>query len=325
MKKRLQPEVDGPSEFERTAVRISFFSIIGNAVLVVFKLLAGILGHSAAMVSDAIHSASDVLSSIIVIVGVRLSGREADADHPYGHERMECVAAIILAVILAITGGGIGMGALESILDHDAGGVVVPGLIALIAAVVSIVTKEGMYRYTIHFARKLDSASLMASAWDHRSDAFSSIGALVGIAGARMGYPILEHIASIIICLFILKAALDIFREALDKMVDHSAGDKLENAIRECALAQPDVQGVDLIRTREFGSRVYVDIEICADGNLSLSQSHEIAQHVHDAIEGNFEKVKHIMVHVNPLGEDGSGERVKCAMESPSHSHNHNS
>ena len=325
MKKRLQPEVDGPSEFERTAVRISFFSIIGNAVLVVFKLLAGILGHSAAMVSDAIHSASDVLSSIIVIVGVRLSGREADADHPYGHERMECVAAIILAVILAITGGGIGMGALESILDHDAGGVVVPGLIALIAAVVSIVTKEGMYRYTIHFARKLDSASLMASAWDHRSDAFSSIGALVGIAGARMGYPILEHIASIIICLFILKAALDIFREALDKMVDHSAGDELENAIRECALAQPDVQGVDLIRTREFGSRVYVDIEICADGNLSLSQSHEIAQHVHDAIEGNFEKVKHIMVHVNPLGEDGSGERVKCAMESPSHSHNHNS
>ena len=108
-------------------------------------------------------------------------------------------------------------------------------------------------------------------------------------------------------------------------MVDHSAGDELENAIRECALAQPDVQGVDLIRTREFGSRVYVDIEICADGNLSLSQSHEIAQHVHDAIEGNFEKVKHIMVHVNPLGEDGAGERVKCAMESPSHSHNHNS
>ncbi|MBO6039578.1 MAG: cation transporter [Oscillospiraceae bacterium] len=315
MKKRLKAEVAGPGEFEKTAVRVSLFSIIGNAILVVFKLFAGIVGHSAAMISDAVHSASDVLSSIIVIVGVRLSGREADSDHPYGHERMECVAAIILAGILAITGGGIGLSALESILDGDAGGVVIPGLLALIAAIVSIVTKEGMYRYTVHFARMLDSASLMASAWDHRSDALSSVGALVGIAGARMGYPVLEHIASIVICLFILKAALDIFREAMDKMVDHSAGDEIENAIRECALQQPRVLGVDLIRTREFGSRVYVDIEISADGDLTLRESHEVSQQVHDAIESSFDKVKHIMVHVNPMGDDGHGDRVKCAME----------
>ena len=159
MKKRLTAAMDGPTDFEKTAVRVSTFSIIGNAILVVFKLFAGLVGHSAAMVSDAIHSASDVLSSIIVIVGVRLSGREADSDHPYGHERMECVAAIILAIILAITGGGIGMNALQSILNHDAGGVVIPGLLPLIAAIVSIVTKEGMYRYTVFFARRLDSAS----------------------------------------------------------------------------------------------------------------------------------------------------------------------
>ena len=305
MKKRLKAEVSGPSEFERTAVRVSYFSIIGNAILVVFKLFAGIVGRSAAMVSDAVHSASDVLSSIIVIVGVRLSGREADSDHPYGHERMECVAAIILAVILAITGAGIGLNALESILDHDEGGAVVPGLLALIAAIVSIVTKEGMYRYTVYFARKLDSASLMASAWDHRSDAFSSIGALVGIAGARMGYPILEHIASIVICLFILKAALDIFREAMDKMVDHSADTDVEKEMAKAAAAQDGVLGVDLIRTREFGSRIYVDIEICADGSLTLTESHQIAQNVHDAIEQKFDKVKHIMVHVNPVDEHG--------------------
>ena len=303
MKKRLTAAMDGPTDFEKTAVRVSTFSIIGNAILVVFKLFAGLVGHSAAMVSDAIHSASDVLSSIIVIVGVRLSGREADSDHPYGHERMECVAAIILAIILAITGGGIGMNALQSILNHDAGGVVIPGLLPLIAAIVSIVTKEGMYRYTVFFARRLDSASLLASAWDHRSDAFSSIGALVGIAGARMGYPILEHIASIVICLFILKAALDIFREALDKMVDHSAGEELEEEIRQLALSQDKVGGVDLVRTREFGSRVYVDIEICCDGAMTLTESHAVAQRLHDAIEAKFDKVKHIMVHVNPGDE----------------------
>ena len=303
MKKRLTAPVEGSTDFEKVAVRVSTFSIIGNAILVIFKMFAGIVAHSAAMVSDAVHSASDVLSSIIVIVGVKLSGKAADKDHPYGHERMECVAAIILAVILAATGAMIGMGALEKILHPDADAAVAPGLLALIAACVSIVTKEGMYRYTIHFAKMLDSASLMASAWDHRSDAFSSIGALVGIAGARLGYPILEHIASVVICLFILKAAYDIFMEALDKMLDHSAGEELEKEIADCAAALDNVQHVDLVRSREFGSRVYVDIEISCDGSMTLSESHHVAEQVHEAIEEKFDKVKHIMVHVNPDGE----------------------
>ena len=312
MKKRLQAAVQGTTDFEKTAVRVSTFSIIGNAILVVFKMFAGIVAHSAAMVSDAVHSASDVLSSIIVIVGVKLSGQAADKVHPYGHERMECVAAIILSVILAITGGGIGMSAARSIISPTAESEVAPGVLALIAAFVSIVTKEGMYRYTMHFARALDSASLMASAWDHRSDAFSSIGALVGIAGARLGYPILEHIASVVICLFILKAALDIFREAMDKMMDHSAGDELEKEIAECAAEQDKVMGVDLVRSRQFGSRIYVDIEISADGSMTLTESHEVAQKVHDAIENKFEKVKHIMVHVNPHGEHIQCESERC-------------
>lgn len=293
----------GKTEFEKTAVRVSMGSIAGNAALTVFKLFAGIAAHSAAMVSDAVHSASDVLSSVIVIIGVKLAGREADEDHPYGHERMECVAAIVLAVVLAFTGVLIGRKALMGILSPGTDASPIPGVLALIAAVVSIVTKEGMYRVTVHYARKLDSASLMASAWDHRSDALSSIGALIGIGGARLGYPVLEHIASVVICLFILKAALDIFREAMDKMVDHAAPNALEAEIAECALEQPQVLGVDLIRTREFGSRIYVDIEIRADGTLSLSESHAVAEAVHDAIEKRFEKVKHIMVHVNPAEE----------------------
>ena len=310
MKKRLKTPAEGSPDFEKTAVRVSTFSIIGNAVLVIFKMFAGIVAHSSAMVSDAVHSASDVLSSIIVIIGVKLSTREADKEHPYGHERLECVAAIILAVVLAITGGMIGLKAAQSIINPDGEAVVIPGLLALIAAVVSIVTKEGMYQYTVRFAKMLDSASLMASAWDHRSDAFSSIGALVGIAGARLGFPILEHIASIVICLFILKASIDIFREAMDKMLDHSAGDELEKEIAQCAAEQENVMSVDLVRTREFGSRIYADIEIGADGSLTLSESHEIAQKVHDAVENRFEKVKHIMVHVNP-----HGEHIECSSE----------
>ena len=312
MKQRLKAPVDGSGGFEKTAVRVSTYSIIGNAILVIFKMFAGIVAHSAAMVSDAVHSASDVLSSIIVIVGVKLSGKEADKEHPYGHERLECVAALILAVILAATGAMIGIKAAGSIFDKSGEAAQTPGLLALIAACVSIVTKEGMYRYTMHFARMLDSASLMASAWDHRSDAFSSIGALVGIAGARLGFPILEHIASVVICLFILKAAIDIFREAMDKMLDHSAGDELEKEIAECAAAQDKVMGVDLVRSREFGSRIYVDIEISADGSMTLNESHEVAQKVHDAIENKFEKVKHIMVHVNPHGEHIQCESERC-------------
>ena len=288
------------SGFERTATRVSLVSIVGNAVLTVFKLLAGILAHSGAMVSDAIHSASDVVSSIIVIIGVRISVREPDRDHPYGHERFECVAAIVLAVVLAFTGALIGKTALEKIVSGGGEDAVVPGVLALAAAIVSIIAKEAMYWYTRYYAKKLDSSALMASAWDHRSDALSSVGALVGIAFARHGVPVLEPVASLLICVLILKAALDIFRGAVEKMVDHACDEETERQIRACALQQEGVLGVDWMRTREFGPRIYVDMEILADGQMTLEAAHAVAEHVHDEIEAAFPKVKHIMVHVNP-------------------------
>ena len=293
------PQEQG-QDFTKTAVKVSMVSIIGNAALSLLKLIAGILAHSGAMVSDAVHSASDVFSSIIVIIGVKISAREADREHPYGHERFECVAAIILSAVLLITGIMIGKTALEQLLANDYGSIAVPGLLALVAAVVSIVSKEGMFWYTRFFAKKLDSPALMASAWHHRSDALSSVGALVGIVGARMGFKVLEPVASLIICAFIFKAAYDIFRDSTNKMVDHSCDDATEKAIADCAAAQDNVLGVDMIQTREFGNRIYVDIEIRADGGLTLRESHDIAENVHDAIEKQFDKVKHIMVHVNP-------------------------
>ena len=286
-------------DFEKTATRVSAVSIAGNAALSLFKLLAGVLAHSGAMISDAVHSASDVLSSFIVIVGVKLSVRAPDKEHPYGHERFECVAAIVLAVVLGVTGLLIGYRAVGSI-DARQGTQVVPGLLALVAAVVSIVVKEAMYWYTRYYGKRLNSTSLMANAWHHRSDALSSVGALIGIAGARMGHPVMEPLASLVICVFILKAAYDIFRDAMRKMVDRAADAETESRLRDCVLAQKDVLGIDRLQTREFGSRIYVDLEIRLDGALSLYEAHGIAEQVHDRIERDFPSVKHIMVHVNP-------------------------
>ena len=289
--------------FERTATRVSAVSIAGNAALSLFKLLAGVLAHSGAMISDAVHSASDVLSSFIVIIGVKLSVRAPDREHPYGHERFECVAAVVLAVVLAVTGLLIGYKAIGSI-DEKGGAQVVPGLLALVAAIVSIAVKEAMYWYTRYYGRRLNSTSLMANAWHHRSDALSSVGALIGIAGARMGHPVMEPIASLVICVFILKAAYDIFRDALGKMVDRAADTETEKKIEACVLQQAEVLGIDRLQTREFGSRIYVDLEIRLDGTLSLYEAHAVAEQVHDRIERDFPSVKHIMVHVNPDEKD---------------------
>ena len=286
--------------FEKTAVKVSLVSIIGNTVLSLLKLFAGIAAHSGAMVSDAVHSASDVFSSIIVIIGVKFSARASDREHPYGHERFECVAAIVLGVTLLVTGLFIGHSALEKIAAGNVQQMEVPGTLALAAAVFSILCKEAMYWYTRYYAKRLDSGALMADAWHHRSDALSSVGALIGIAGARMGFPVLDPIASLVICAFILKAAYDIFKDAIEKMVDHSCDEEMEQSMRRCAGEQTGVLGVDLLHTRIFGNKVYVDIEICADGRISLLESHAIAEQVHTTIETQFPKVKHIMVHVNP-------------------------
>lgn len=305
MKKMLKPKTPSSpalvDEFEKTAVRVSLVSVVGNTVLSLFKMIAGIIAHSGAMISDAVHSASDMLSSIIVIIGVKIAAKESDKVHPYGHERFECVAAIVLAVILLIVGLFIGHNAIENIGSGNMQTIAIPGILALVAAIVSIVGKEAMYWYTRFYALRLDSGALMADAWHHRSDALSSIGALIGIVGARMGFPLMDAIASLIICIFIIKAAYDIFKDAIEKMVDSSCSNEMEKEILECASCQEGVLSVESIQTRVFGNKIYAEIAICADGDLPLTKSHEIAQGVHDALEHKFEKIKHITVLVNPM------------------------
>ena len=279
--------------------QMSAVGILGNVLLAAFKLFAGIIGHSGAMVSDAVHSLSDVFATLIAYIGVRIAKRKADEEHPYGHERFECVASLILGLILAGTGIGIGWSGLQKLLfARDSIGI--PGVLPLIAAIVSIITKEAMFRYTMYYARKLDSAAFKADAWHHRSDAASSVASLVGIGMARLGFPVMDPIAGLVICVFILKVAVDITRDALNRMLDTSSGEPFEQKLRAFIEKQPGVEQIDLLHTRLFGNKVYVDLEIAVDRNISLLEAHAIAESVHSNLEKNFPSVKHVMIHVNP-------------------------
>lgn len=281
-------------------VRVSWVSIIVNTVLSLGKLAAGLLAASGAMVSDAVHSASDVISSALVMFGISMAAKAEDESHPYGHERLECVTALLLAGLLFATGIGIGVGGISNVALALEGSLPAPGALALWAAVVSVAVKEAMYWYTKAAADKTNSGALLADAWHHRSDALSSIGSFVGILGARLGWPILDPIAALIICFFILKVAWDIAKDSFDKMVDHACDAAVIEQIRRLALATPGVLRLDDLKTRRFGSKSYVDVEIGVDSRLNIVEAHNIAQNLHDNIEQALPEVKHCMVHMNP-------------------------
>lgn len=283
------------------AFRISIVGITVNLILSFVKLFAGIWGKSGAMISDAIHSASDIFSTIIVMIGVGMAAKDSDEDHPYGHDRIECIASVILACVLFATGVGIGLDGIHTISSGEYSSLEVPTMLALVAAVISIGTKEWMYWYTRAGAKKINSGALMADAWHHRSDSLSSIGALIGIVGARMGYLICDSLASVIICIFIVKAAYDIFKDAMDKMVDKSCDEETNERI-ECIIKEVEgVEKLDLLHTRLFGAKIYVDVEIATNGMRTLYDAHHIAEVVHKRIEQEVPNVKHCMVHVNPI------------------------
>ena len=287
---------------KKLVMQVSVSSIVVNLVLSVIKAAAGVAAHSGAMISDAVHSASDVFSTFIVIFGYNASRKKSDAEHPYGHERMECVAAVILASVLFLVGLEIGIGGVHKIIAGAEGNLDAPGAAALWAALASILVKEGMFWYTRWGAKKVRSDALMADAWHHRSDALSSVGSFVGIFGARLGFPVLDPLASLVICLFILKAAAEVFRDALRKMVDHACDEDTVSRLKRSISEEKGVEHLDMIRTRLFGSKSYVDVEIAVNGGLSLNSAHHIAENVHDKVEREFPEVKHCMIHVNPVG-----------------------
>ena len=288
-------------DFTKEALRVSYVSLIVNIGLSIGKLITGLLGHSMAMVADAIHSASDVFSTIIVMAAVVIAGKPEDEDHEYGHERFESVAAIVLSVLLAGTGLGIGKSAVESIWRGSYKEAVIPALMTLIMAVVSIVVKEAMFWYTKIVGKRIHSDALIADAYHHRSDALSSIGSFVGIGAARLGFPIMDPLAGLLICFFILHSAWEIFESAQKKLTDHCMEAEDVEKIRQLIGNTEGVLALDELKTRMFGSRCYVDAEIAVKADLSLMEAHDIAEEVHLKIEEEFPDVKHCTVHVSPF------------------------
>ena len=286
---------------EKIVKKLSGIGIFGNVLLAAFKLFAGIFGNSGAMISDAVHSLSDVFATLIAYVGVLLSKQPEDDEHPYGHERLECVASLILGIILAVTGLGIGYTGIHKIIVPTE--LEIPTFLPLVAAVVSIAVKEGMFWYTMYYAKKLDSSAFKADAWHHRSDAISSVGSFIGIGLAKIGFPIMDPIASVIICLCILKVAFDIIKDSFVKMLDTSCSKEFEEEVKQFVIAQPGVAGSDLFHTRQFGNKNYVELEISVNRDSSLVAAHEVAENVHAKLEEEFPSIKHVMIHVNPSNE----------------------
>lgn len=278
-------------------IRASMITLIINIVLAIVKVLAGIIGNSNAMLADGIHTLSDVFTTIIVIIGLKVSAKEADEDHPYGHERFELVFSKLLSLFLIFTGIYIGVNGVKSLFADD---IVIPGKFALVAALLSIITKEIMYRYTIKVAKEIGSVSMEADAWHHRSDAFSSIGVFIGVLGARLGYPILDAIASIIVSLMVIKVGIDLYLESVKGLVDRAASEDTVKEIEGLALSVDGVKSIKTLKTRIFASKIYVDMDILVDGCIRVHEGHEIADRVHDIVEKEVKNVKHCMVHVEP-------------------------
>ncbi len=286
-------------DYQRKVRQISVLGMAVNLLLAAFKFIAGFVGKSDAMISDAVHSSSDIVGGLIVVIGVSFSEKQADDDHPYGHERLESVASLLLALLLFAAGLAVAYSSADKVLGGGYLTMETPGLIALIAAIVSILSKEALFWYTMSAAKKLNSGALKAEAWHHRSDALSSIGSLIGIAGARLGFPIMDPIAGLLISFFILKSAWDICKDAMEKMVDHRGDAQTEADIAAVVKKHPGVE-IDLLTTREFGRKLYADLEIRMDGNLTLSEAHRVAEAIHDELEHRFPQLKHVMIHINP-------------------------
>ncbi|WP_454053168.1 cation diffusion facilitator family transporter [Clostridium sp. Marseille-Q7071] len=281
----------------KKATKVSIITVIINTVLAIFKVIAGIVGKSSAMIADGIHTFSDIATTVVVIIGLKISNKDADEKHPYGHEKFEPEISKVVSLILAGTGVFLAYNAIQILLS---GNLDTPKPIALYAALTSIAVKEGMYWYTIITARKVKSIAMEADAWHHRSDAISSVGTLIGIAGARMGFKFLDPIAGIIVSLILIKVGVEFYLKATDQLVDQSADDEVIEQIKEVATSIEGVKEIHDLKTRKFGNKIYVDIEIQVDKRITVEEGHHIASLVHDSIEDTIEDVKHCMIHVEP-------------------------
>lgn len=285
----------------KEGIVLSLWTLGLNFLLGSLKLAAGLWGRSSAMVADAVHSYSDCASTVAVIAGLKMASKSADDDHPYGHEKYELIFANILSILLGLTAVKIGYDALM-VIAH--GSYQVPGLAPLLAAVFSVAVKEVMYRLTLRKAKKIGSVAMEADAWHHRSDALSSVGAFVGILGARLGLPVLDPVTGLLVSILVLKVAIDLYRKSVSGLVDSSTDAETVARIRQLLADIDGIEEVNSLKTRVFGASAYADVTIKVDGALTVEEGHDIATLAHNKIEANLPKIKHIMVHIEPMDQD---------------------
>lgn len=293
-------------KYTKEIAKVGFITILLNLILTISKVVAGILAKSTSLISDGIHSASDVLSTIVVIVGAKMASKKADKEHPFGHERMESVALVILAIMLFITAGTLMYNGVTSIISFFKGeyenqsGVFL--YIALGFAIASIIVKGWMYFYTKAKAIKLKSETLRADAIHHLTDSISSIASVIGIIGLILGgnILILDPIMTIVISLFILKVSIDIFKDGINELIDKAAPEDFQENIHKDILNYPGVLAINDLKSRMFGSKIYIELEIAVLDTLSVKEGHDIAKGVHDMLEGKYDNIKHCIVHIDP-------------------------
>ena len=289
---------------EKGIYKVTIIGSIVNFLLLVFKFIAGVVGHSAAMVADAVHSLSDFVTDIVVIVFVRISGKPQDESHDYGHGKYETLATAIIGVVLMGVGIGILVNSVTGIVDAFNGKELeAPGMLALVAAAVSIIFKEVLYQYTIFKGKELGSKVVVANAWHHRSDAFSSIGTLIGIAGAIFlgeKWRVLDPIAAFIVSVFIIKVAVDLIKPCIDELLEKSLSKEVEERILIIITAFPEIDSPHHLRTRRIGNNIAIEIHIRMDGAMSLTDAHDITKKIEAAIKNEFGAATHIGIHMEP-------------------------
>lgn len=298
---------------EKEIYKITLWGSFVNFLLLVFKFVAGFVGNSAAMIADAVHSLSDFITDIIVILFVRVSSMPKDENHHYGHGKYETLATAIIGVVLFAVGVGILVNAVEAIIDFFHGKeLAAPNIWALGAAAVSIVFKEALYQYTVYKGKNLNSNAVMANAWHHRSDALSSIGTLLGISGAMFlgeKWRVLDPIAAFLVSIFILKVAIELTKASLEELLEKSLPKKTQEKILNIIHSFPEVKSPHNLRTRHIGSNIAIEFHIRMDGNLSLNEVHEITKRMENALKAEFGPLTHIGIHMEPINHEKEAKK----------------
>ena len=292
------------SSREKGIYKVTIVGSIENFLLLVFKFFAGIAGHSAAMLADAVHSLSDFITDIVVIVFVRIAGKPEDKGHDYGHGKYETLATAIIGLLLLCVGFGIFWNGASSIYTFLRGGQLEsPGVVALVAALVSIVSKEILYQYTVIQGKKLNSQAVIANAWHHRSDALSSIGTAIGIGGAILlgdHWRVLDPVAAVVVSFFIMKVSVRLLIPCVDELLEKSLPEDVEKEIEQTVLSFPGVSQPHHLRTRRIGNYYAIELHVRMDGKITLEEAHSTATAIENKLKEMFGKGTHVGIHVEP-------------------------